>query len=160
MPNATVAWPHCHEFLKLSGYILMWHLLLNSIFSLIDGLNLPRQVSSDVEMKNAMCNSWLHSHFISSVIVFSSKGKCPLKIHLGNSHNSHTGEIIACYVNCPGSWHDSCVAAGIYRKLKNKTPNGFCFVADLVFPQGNDQVMGKIHVPLKAGQPLLLDFGE
>ena len=47
-------------------------------FSVLLMLNLPCQVSSDVEMENATYNGWLHSHFISSVIVFSSKGLCLL----------------------------------------------------------------------------------
>ena len=159
MPNATIAWPRGHEFLELSGYVSMRHPLLNGVFGSIDGLNLPCQVSSDVEMENATYNGWLHSHFVSSVIVFSSKGASSSKF-TQPTLTIHTGEIIACRVNCPGSWHDSRVAAGIYEKLENETPDGFCLVADSAFPQGNDQVAGKIHVPLKAGQPLPLDFRE
>ena len=64
------------------------------------------------------------------------------------------GEIITCRTNCPGSWHDSRVAEGIYTKLENKTPDGFSLVADSAFPQGNDRVAGKIRVPLKAGEEL------
>ena len=70
------------------------------------------------------------------------------------------GEIIACRTNCPGSWHNSRVAEGIYEKLEKDTPDGFYLVADSAFPQGNDRVAGRIHVPLKAGQPLPLDFHE
>lgn len=77
MPHATIAWPQGDEFLELSGYVSMRHPLLQGVFGSIDGLNLPCQVSSDVEMENATYNGWLHSHFISSVIVFSSKGSCP-----------------------------------------------------------------------------------
>lgn len=71
-----------------------------------------------------------------------------------------TGEIIACRTNCPGSWHDSRVAEGIYEKLEKQTPDGFYLVADSAFPQGGDRVAGKIHIPLKAGQPLPLDDNE
>ena len=74
MPHATIAWPQGDEFLELSGYVSMRHPLLQGVFGSIDGLNLPCQVSSDIEMENATYNGWLHSHFISSVIVFSSKG--------------------------------------------------------------------------------------
>ena len=70
---------------------------------------------------------------------------------------SHIGEIIACRTNCPGSWHDSRVAEGIYAKLENETPDGFSLVADSAFPQGNDRVAGKILVPLKAGVRLPMD---
>jgi hypothetical protein len=79
MPHATITWPQGDEFLELSGYVSMRHPLLQGVFGSIDGLNLPCQVSSDVEMENATYNGWLHSHFISSVIVFSSKGSCSLK---------------------------------------------------------------------------------
>ena len=74
MPQAAIAWPRGDEFLELSGYVSVRHALLQGVFGSIDGLNLPCQVSSDVEMENATYNGWLHSHFISSVIVFSSKG--------------------------------------------------------------------------------------
>jgi len=70
------------------------------------------------------------------------------------------GEIIASRTNCPGSWHDSRVAEGIYEKLENETPDGFCLVADSAFPQGHDRVVGKIRVPLKANQPLPLDIDQ
>ena len=72
-------------------------------------------------------------------------------------HMFHSGEILATRTNCPGSWHDSRVAEGIYEKLKNETPDGFRLIADSAFPQGHDRVVGKILVPLKAGQQLLID---
>ena len=78
MPHTAITWPQGNEFLKLSGYVSMQHPLLQGVFGSIDGLNLPCQVSSNVEMENATYNGWLHSHFISSVIVFSLKGLCPL----------------------------------------------------------------------------------
>ena len=74
MPHATIAWPRGDEFLELSGYVSQRHPLLQGVFGSIDGLNLPCQVSGDIEMENATYNGWLHSHFISSVIVFNSKG--------------------------------------------------------------------------------------
>lgn len=76
MPSAAISWPHGDEFLELSGYVSIRHPLLHGVFGSIDGLNLPCQVSSDIEMENATYNGWLHSHFVSSVIVFSSKGSC------------------------------------------------------------------------------------
>jgi len=79
MPDAAITWPRGDEFLELSGYVAMRHPLLQGVFGSIDGLNLPCQVSSDVEMENATYNGWLHSHFISSVIVFNSKGSCSPK---------------------------------------------------------------------------------
>jgi len=66
MPHAAITWPQGDEFLELSGYVSLRHPLLCGGFGSIDGLNLPCQVSSDVEIENATYNSWLHSHFISS----------------------------------------------------------------------------------------------
>ena len=74
MLSAAITWPHGDEFLELSGYMSMCHPLLEGVFGSINGLNLPCQVSGDNEIENATYNSWLHSHFISSLIVFSSKG--------------------------------------------------------------------------------------
>lgn len=67
------------------------------------------------------------------------------------------GEIIACRTNCPGSWHDSQIAQGIYEKLENETPDGFSLVADSAFPQGYGRIAGKIRVPLKAHENLPMD---
>ena len=68
-----------------------------------------------------------------------------------------TGEIIACWMNCPGSWHDSRVTEGIYRKLEHETPDGYHIVADSTFPTGHDCIDGRILVPLKAGTKLPVD---
>jgi hypothetical protein len=93
MPHAAITWPQGDEFLELSGYVSMRHPLLQGVFGSIDGLNLPCQVSSNVEMENATYNGWLHSHFISSVIVFSSKGSCLLKYaHPVDIHGSNRGD--------------------------------------------------------------------
>jgi hypothetical protein len=76
IPHAVIAWPQGDNFFELSGYVEARHPLLRGVFSSINGLNLPCQVSSNIEMENATYNGWLHDHFISSVIVFSSKGAC------------------------------------------------------------------------------------
>ena len=77
MPHAVITWPQGDEFLKLSGHVSARHPLLQGVFGSINRLNLPCQVLSDIEVENATYNGWLHGHFISSVIVFSSKGSCP-----------------------------------------------------------------------------------
>ena len=162
MPHATITWPQGDEFLELSGYVSMRHPLLHGVFGSIDGLNLPCQVSSNIEMENATYNGWLHSHFISSVIVFNSKGSC---LHFFECSYFRVlmvlvGEIIGSRTNCPGSWHDSCVAEGIYDKLEHETPDGYCVVADTAFPTGHGRISGKIRVPLKAGEDLPQDLTQ
>lgn len=42
-------------------------------FATIDELNCASQTSYDPEIENAMHNGWISSHFVSSVLVFSSK---------------------------------------------------------------------------------------
>ena len=92
MPHAAITWPRGDEFLELSGYVSMRHPLLHGVFGSIDGLNLPCQVSSDTEIENATYNGWLHSHFISSVIVFSSKGSHSVVVFVTSAHYSHRGD--------------------------------------------------------------------
>lgn len=111
-------------------------------------------------MENATYNGWLHSHFISSVIVFSSKGlHSPEHSHSPDTHGL-IGEIIGCCTNCPGSWHDLRVTEGIYEKLEHETPDGYCIVADSAFPAGHDHIAGKILVPLKANEKLPEDAAQ
>ncbi|EDR05968.1 uncharacterized protein LACBIDRAFT_329150 [Laccaria bicolor S238N-H82] len=83
-----------------NSLIMGHHPLLNGAFSSMDGLNLAVQTLPDQEIENAMFNGWLHDHFVSSMFAFSMKG-----------------EIIACNLNAPGSWHNSCVVRSIYEKL-------------------------------------------
>jgi len=70
------------------------------------------------------------------------------------------GEIICARTNCPGSWHDSRVATGIYEKLELETPEGYSLAADSAFPRGKRRLAGKIQVPLQHGDPLPLDGDE
>ena len=66
------------------------------------------------------------------------------------------GEIIGGHTNCPGSWHDSRVAEGIYEMLEHHTLDGYCIVANSAFPTGHDRVSGKIIVLLKTHEDLPL----
>jgi hypothetical protein len=70
------------------------------------------------------------------------------------------GEIICTRTNCPGSWHDSRVASGIYEKLELETPDGFSLATDSAFPRGGQRLAGKILVPLKQGDRLPFDGEE
>ena len=72
----------------------------------------------------------------------------------------YIGEIIGCRTNCPGSWHDSRVAEGIYDKLEHETPDGYHIVADAAFPTGHGRIAGKILAPLKAGEHLPQNFAR
>ncbi len=62
------------------------------------------------------------------------------------------GKIIDAVINCPGSWHDSCVARPIFARLKNEVPDGYFLIADTAFPRGTSSIAGKIKAPVKAGK--------
>jgi hypothetical protein len=74
MPEAEISWPVGERFEELAKIVRERHSLLLKAFGVVDGLNLPVQVSGDEEMQNAMYNGWLHGHFVSNVIVFGPTG--------------------------------------------------------------------------------------
>jgi hypothetical protein len=75
IPDANIVWPKdLHEFTELNTLITNRHDRLTGAFGSIDGLKLPLQTSSDIDIENATFNGWLQEHFISSVLVFSPKG--------------------------------------------------------------------------------------
>lgn len=71
-----------------------------------------------------------------------------------------TGEIIACVMNSPGSWHDSRVARAVYSKLEHHTPEGYYLVTDTAFPRGTTRVQEHIKAPIKSGTRLPRDSRE
>jgi hypothetical protein len=62
----------------------------------------------------------------------------------------YKGTIMAAVVNALGSWHDSNVACPIYRLLRERTPNGYCLIANSAFPWLGAGQAQKIKVPLKS----------
>ncbi|TCD64819.1 hypothetical protein EIP91_003600 [Steccherinum ochraceum] len=124
IPEAEITWPEDEEVLaELTEIVQMRHGRLHGAFGVVDGLNLPVQVSEDEDLENATYNGWLHGHFISNVFSFSPKGS-----------------ILHCTLNAPGSWHDSRVARLLYEKLRTRTPPGYYLVADTAFPAMQDRI--------------------
>jgi hypothetical protein len=62
------------DYQFLSSIITARHPLLGGAFGSVDGLNLPKRTSGDVEIENSDFNSWLHSSLCSNVLVFSPTG--------------------------------------------------------------------------------------
>lgn len=127
----------------------------------MDGLKVPVQVpADDPELENATYNGWLHSHFVTSVLVFAPDGK-NFRIHYIPSAIFLTiyepGTILSAQLGAPGSWNDSLVARHIYEKLRDSTPDPYYIVADTAFPRGADQVTNKIKAPLKDGDRIPQD---
>jgi hypothetical protein len=81
--DARVTWFHKQsEFQAHNDLVRQRHPLLTGAFASIDGLNIPVQTSSDIDIENATYNGWLSEHFISCVLVFSASGAC---IHIAMS---------------------------------------------------------------------------
>ncbi|GAB1527253.1 hypothetical protein RhiTH_010428 [Rhizoctonia solani] len=74
LPEACIEWPNAEAMQENSRLINTKHAnaqYLDSAFGFMDGLNLPVTASSIDIKQNANYNSWLHSHVVSNVIVFS-----------------------------------------------------------------------------------------
>lgn len=137
MPEGAIRMPatrsECEELTEL---VCARHSLLHGAIATIDGLELPGQEAEDPETENATYSGWKATHLIKNVIIWSPKG-----------------EIIAASYGNPGSWHDSQIAAPLYRKLQ-ELPEGYYIVADTAFPRGPRAVDGRIRTPPKAGDRL------
>ena len=72
MPDAKIQWPEGDEFQQLNDLIRPCHPLLTGAFTSINGLCLPIQTVINQEIENATYNSWLHEHFVSSVVVWKN----------------------------------------------------------------------------------------
>src|SRR5882762_5799649 len=130
---------------EFSQLICQRHPRLWGSFGYIDGLKLPVQESSDPEVENVTYNGWLHDHFISCVLVFGLDGIFLFIIFsVYQCLNQKIGTVLACWLNAPGSWHDSKVAQPIYEKLQEKTPAGYYLVADTAFLHGTGDVANHI----------------
>ncbi|KZT56611.1 hypothetical protein CALCODRAFT_435526 [Calocera cornea HHB12733] len=134
MGEARITWPKGDQFKELSDLVVARHPLLQGAFGSVDGLNLPTATSSDERWQNAQYNGWLHGHFTSNVLVFSTRG-----------------ELIHAAINAPGSWHDSKVSSGIYAQLEEYTPDDFFLAADTAFPHNRNSIKTKIRTPVKSG---------
>lgn len=76
LPEGKVSYPEeVREFEALAERVQRRHPLLENIFGSLDGLKVPVGVADDPEVENANYNGWLHSHFVSSIFMFSSEGR-------------------------------------------------------------------------------------
>eukprot|EP00808_Paulinella_micropora_P001769 g30239.t1 len=90
----------------------------------VDGLNLPVQVHSNINISEPNYNGWLHGYYVSSVCVFG-----------------FDSNILWCRYNCPGSWHDARIAAPLFEILQDDTPSPFYIVGDSAFPKFRNKIM-------------------
>jgi DDE superfamily endonuclease len=101
--HAAVKMPSLQEIREYQRIIRENYPLLRRVYCFADGLMIPLQSCSDFLIQNSNYNGWKGGHFVKNVFVFVPKGT-----------------IIACSLNCPGSFHDSdvCRMGGIYDKLE------------------------------------------
>jgi hypothetical protein len=154
MYEAKIYWPSGCRFEEYSNLINGHFPHLVGGFSFVDSLNLLVQVSSNQDVENVCYNGWLHAHMVSNILAFPPSGKsyydyCTNVLCHILTLCSFKGEIIHCSMNAPGSWHDSCVAFALYKKLQEKTPAPYFLITDTVFPQTACSVEENIRVPLK-----------
>jgi hypothetical protein len=108
MPDMAIVWPKGDNFTCLNSLIVTCYPLLTGTFTSINGLNILVQTSSDEDLKQATYNGWLHTYFVSSVLVFLPKGTSPsCLLILTCLIYYHIGLIIVVHVDAPGSWHDA-----------------------------------------------------
>jgi hypothetical protein len=68
----------------------------------MDGLKLRLERAGKDNVQNNYYNGWTHDHYVSNLFLFSPDGK-----------------IRACYINAPGTMHDSTMAnwSGLYKQV-------------------------------------------
>lgn len=79
---------------------------VNNIIGFLDGLCLSVECSESDSEQKKMYNGYKGDACCNNVFAFSSEGK-----------------IFAASINCPGSWHDSCVARPIIVKVLESIGN-------------------------------------
>ena len=119
----AIRWPSPATMKNMAAAVHAREPLLKGVFGFVDGLNLRIYQPADLNEQNAYYNGWLGDTYCSQVIVFLANG-----------------EIAWVCSNCPGSWHDSKIARGLYAILADpsKTPRSSFILADTAFPCGKD----------------------
>jgi hypothetical protein len=103
--------------------------LLCNCWGAMDGLKLRVEKAGDCQIQNMFFNGWQHDHYISNLFLFSPDGK-----------------IRACYINAPGTLHDSTMAkrGSVYDKINLLFgERGAKSVVDLAFSSEACQSMFK-----------------
>jgi DDE superfamily endonuclease len=117
--HAVVAMPTQEELASFVGAVTAKYPALTNCWGAMDGLKIRLERSGNPQVQNLFYNGWTHDHYISNLFLFSPDGK-----------------IRACYVNAPGSMHDSTMAkwGGLYEKVDQLyTTHGVKIVVDSAF---------------------------
>ena len=125
-PDAAVREPTSEQITAYKMAISALYPDLVDVWAMMDGLKLRIEMTAvRREIQNMFYNGWHHDHFVSNLFLFTPDGL-----------------IRMCYLNAPGTWHDSSLAnrSGIYaraqtiheRELENGN-GGAKIVADSAF---------------------------
>ena len=132
-PDAKVELPTPEEIAVFKQSIQAKYPCLANIWAAMDGLKLC--VAANPLTQNMFYNGWTHDHYVSNLFVYSPDGK-----------------IRACFINAPGSWHDSTLASisNIYNKLdelheRERDNGGARVVVDSAFGRENRPSLLKSH---------------
>jgi hypothetical protein len=100
--NGTVVMPNNDEIDSFIAAICAKYPALRNCWGAMDGLKLRVERSGHHQIQNIFFNGWTHDHYVSNLFLLSPDGK-----------------IRACYINAPGTMHDSLMASqgGIYSKI-------------------------------------------
>jgi hypothetical protein len=124
---------------KIAGFICATstkYPALTNCWGAIDGLKLQLQRSGNNKIQNLFFNGWTHDHYVCNLFLFSPDGK-----------------IRACYIDAPGTMHDSTMAdstmaswSGIYKKLDDLyETTGAKVVVDSAFALERHQLVYKSY---------------
>ncbi len=95
---------------------------LSNCWGAMDGLKLRLERAGNQRIQNMFYNGWTHDHYVSNLFLFSPDGK-----------------IRACYINAPGTLHDSTMANmsmvcrlvdNLYGRLGSKIVVDSAFASD------------------------------
>jgi hypothetical protein len=101
-PLAIVSMPTADEIESFVSAISAKYPALTNCWGAMDGLKIRLEKAGNPNVQNVFFNGWTHDHYISNLFLFSPDGK-----------------IRACYVNAPGTMHDSTMArwGNLYDKV-------------------------------------------
>lgn len=135
-PDARIEWPSLADQREAAARIASVYPFVPGRFGFVDGKNLRVLQPSNVDKQNSMYNGWLHSCFVTGILVFDANGI-----------------LVYCKHNCPGSWNDGDMCVDMCYKLLDptKTADGHGLCADTAFPVGKE-LKRRIVSPLKEGE--------
>jgi hypothetical protein len=126
--RAIVSMPSEEEVNDFIEAINMKYPALPNCWGAMDGLKVRLEKAGNSQIQNIFFNGWTHDHYISILFLFSPDGK-----------------IRACYMNAPGTMHDSTIAnwGALYEKVDDLyTSRGAKIVVDLAFALDWRQFIG------------------